>query len=79
MYGGQIIKRIVLEKVIPGNENAVSVYNFDHIANLHEFMVTFRESLDAIPQSSEKSDEMVREAQLGYELHARMFEELASQ
>jgi len=78
MYGGQIIKRIVLEKVIPGGEHAVSFYDFAHLGNLHAFMVPFRESLDAIPLSVDEADSVVREAQLGYELHARMFEELAS-
>ena len=78
MYGGQIIKRIMLEKVIPGHDDAVSFYEFDRIENLHAFMVPFRESLDSIRLSSAQSDGMVREALLGYELHARMFEELAS-
>ena len=78
MYGGQIIKRIALEKIIPGNESAVTFYDFEHIANLHEFMVPFRESLDAISLTPAEADTMVAEAQLGYELHARMFEELAA-
>ncbi|MEO7363717.1 MAG: biliverdin-producing heme oxygenase [Gemmatimonadaceae bacterium] len=78
MYGGQIIKRIVLEKVIPGSEHAVSFYDFEHLGNLHAFMVPFRESLDAISLSAAEADSMVAEAQLGYELHARMFEELAA-
>ena len=78
MYGGQIIRRILLEKVIPGREKAVSFYEFDAIENLHEFMVPFRDSLDAIPLSAEAADNMVAEAQLGYALHARMFEQLVS-
>ena len=76
MYGGQIIKRIVLEKMLPEAQAAVSFYEFDAIENLHAFMVTFRESLDAIPLSVAEADDMVKEAQLGYELHARIFEEL---
>ena len=78
MYGGQIIKRIVLDKVMPQAHAAVSFYEFDAIENLHAFMVTFRESLDAIPLSAAEADAMVKEAQLGYELHARIFEELAA-
>ena len=78
MYGGQIIKRIVLEKVIPDVPGAVSFYEFDQIENLHAFMVTFREAMDSIPLTSNDADRMVSEAQLGYELHARIFEELAS-
>ena len=78
MYGGQIIKRIVLEKVIAGHDQAVTFYDFEGLGNLHAFMVPFRASLDAIPLSADAANRMIGEAQLGYALHARMFEELAS-
>ncbi|MEP6833394.1 MAG: biliverdin-producing heme oxygenase [Gemmatimonas sp.] len=78
MYGGQIIKRILLETVLPPNSRAVAFYEFDQIPDLHAFMVPFRGSLDSAALSEDTANQMVSEAQLGYALHARMFEELAA-
>lgn len=78
MYGGQILRRLVLSSVADGNEHAVSFYDFTQIDNLHAFIATFRDAIDAMPQHPTEADTMIAEARYGYELHARMFTELAT-
>ncbi|MGV3707876.1 MAG: heme oxygenase (biliverdin-producing) [Gemmatimonas sp.] len=77
LYGGQIIARIVREKVLP-NTTALTFYSFAGVPDTHAFMRTFRDALDAAPASARHADELVDEAQYGYQLHAQLFEELAA-
>lgn len=73
LYGGQIIKRIVQDKM---HLVAVSFYDFKNIDDLDAFKHTFRNAIDAIDPSIANPDEMVAEAMHGYVLHARLFESL---
>ncbi|MEP6781680.1 MAG: biliverdin-producing heme oxygenase [Gemmatimonadaceae bacterium] len=75
LYGGQIIKRVV-EKTF-GDASATAFYDFTDIGDLSAFKSTFREAIDAIPESAASADALVKEAQRGYELHAQIFNELA--
>lgn len=78
MYGGQIIKRLVLASVAGGDARAVSFYEFAEIDDLAAFLTAFRVALDDAPLHPTTPDAMVAEARFGYELHARMFTELAT-
>jgi heme oxygenase len=76
MYGGQIIARIVAEKVLPGT-SALAFYSFAQVPDANAFMNMFREVLDSAPATAAHADTLVQEAQYGYELHAKLFQELA--
>lgn len=73
LYGGQIIRRIVQDKM---HLDAVAFYDFENIENLDAFKHTFRNAIDAINPSIANPDKMVAEAMLGYVLHARLFKSL---
>ena len=75
LYGGQIIKRIV-EQTFGDAGQATSFYEFADIGDLNAFKVSFREAIDAIPESAAGADALVAEALRGYELHAQIFSEL---
>ncbi len=76
LSGGQMMRGIVARTLsvseAPGTRG-LAFYDFPLIGDPAEFKNAFRKSLDGIPA---KPDSIVNEAQLGYELHARMFEEL---
>ena len=74
LYGGQIIKRIV-EKTFD-DASATAFYDFADIGDLNAFKISFREAIDAIPESAAGADALVNEAQRGYDLHAQIFSEL---
>lgn len=78
LYGGQIIKRIVIDTFGEGADEAVSFYKFSDIRNLSEFKTEFRDAIDAITPDMANHDAMVAEAMRGYEFHTRIFEELES-
>lgn len=78
LYGGQIIKRIVIDTFGEGADEAVSFYKFDKIRNMSEFKSEFRDAIDAITPEMADHDAMVAEALRGYEFHAQIFQELQS-
>lgn len=77
LYGGQIIKRIVRDTFGDSAETATTFYDFDDIGAADAFKADFRSAIDRIPSEVVNHDRMVAEAQYGYELHARIFNELA--
>ncbi|MEO7363359.1 MAG: biliverdin-producing heme oxygenase [Gemmatimonadaceae bacterium] len=76
LYGGQIIKRILVETFGVAGKAGVSFYEFDDIGNLSEFKSHFRNAIDRITPEMASHDLMVAEALRGYELHAQIFREL---
>ncbi|MEP6763607.1 MAG: biliverdin-producing heme oxygenase [Gemmatimonadaceae bacterium] len=75
LYGGQIIKRVV-EQTFADVKGATTFYEFTNLGDLGAFKVSFREAIDAIPESAAGADALVNEAKRGYELHAQIFSEL---
>ncbi|MEO7997515.1 MAG: biliverdin-producing heme oxygenase [Gemmatimonadaceae bacterium] len=76
LYGGQIIRRIVVDTFGEGVDDAISFYKFSNIRNLPEFKSEFRDAIDAITPEMANHDTLVAEAMRGYELHAQIFQEL---
>lgn len=79
LYGGQIMKRILSQKFPEYGNTAFTFYEFNELPDASAFKVTFREAIDSLPLAPDEPDLMVAEAMLGYELHAAIFNELASE
>ena len=78
LYGGQIMQRILTQAFPEFGSSGFSFYTFKEIGDVETFKVKFREAIDVLPNQHGDADLMVAEAQRGYELHAAMFTELAS-
>ena len=76
LYGGQIIKRIVVDTFGAAGAAGVSFYDFDSIGSLNDFKAEFRDAINRITPEMANHDLMVGEAMRGYELHAQIFQEL---
>lgn len=76
LYGGQILQRIVREMFGSSAGTVTAFYEFDAIGDLPAFKNRFREAIDEVPLGDTDADQMVQEAQRGYELHAQLFEEI---
>jgi heme oxygenase len=79
LYGGQVIRRILAQSYPEHEGKGLAFYVFSGIEDLESFKVAFREAIDAVPESGGDADKIVAEARYGYELHAAMFTELASE
>lgn len=87
LYGGQIMERILTKAFPAYAASGFSFYRFDQIADVESFKAAFRGVIDRAPlqqtddptDARPTADAMVAEAQYGYELHAAIFTELASE
>jgi heme oxygenase (biliverdin-producing, ferredoxin) len=79
LYGGQIMKRILSETFPEYAHHGFAFYTFDALGDADTFKASFRGAIDLLPAHNTDPDQMVAEAQRGYELHAAIFTELASE
>lgn len=79
LYGGQIMKRILLQTFPQFGGSAFSFYTFSDLGDAESFKISFRQAIDELPLVAVEADLIVAEAQRGYEFHAEIFTELASE
>ncbi|MEO8333543.1 MAG: biliverdin-producing heme oxygenase [bacterium] len=76
LSGGLILKGIVAKTLGIDGDDGLAFFTFPHIADPVAFKRAFRDALDAAAFVVTSPDAVVREAQLGFALHERLFQEL---
>jgi heme oxygenase len=77
LHGGRILRRIVAETLALGPGPGLEFYAFGAVGDLDAAVRGYRAGLDALPVDATTADDIVREAQRAFQLHIRLFDELA--
>jgi heme oxygenase len=77
LHGGRILRRIVADTLALGPGPGLEFYAFGAVGDLDAAVRNYRAGLDALPVDATAADDIVREAQRAFELHIRLFDELA--
>lgn len=77
LHGGRILRRIVADTLALGPGPGLEFYAFGAVGDLDAAVRSYRAGLDALPVDAATADDIVREAQRAFELHIRLFDELA--
>jgi heme oxygenase (biliverdin-producing, ferredoxin) len=78
LSGGQILRGIVATMLPAEKVAATAFYEFGDAAQTRALQQAFRAGLAAIAVDEGQRDALVREAQLAFELHHRLFDELVA-
>ena len=77
LSGGQMLRGIVAKTLLPEQATATAFYEFGDAARTHALTQAFRAGLAGIAVDAGEQDALVQEAQLAFQLHHRLFDELA--
>lgn len=77
LSGGQMLRGIVANSLPVPGDGATAFYEFGDAARTRELTQAFRVGLSAITVDATQQDALVDEARLAFQLHQRLFEELA--
>jgi heme oxygenase len=77
LHGGRILRRVVADTLALGPGPGLAFYAYGATGDLDAAARGYRAGLDALPVDATTADDIVREAQRAFELHIRLFEELA--
>jgi len=77
LSGGQMLRGIVAKTLLPEQAAATRFYEFGDAAQTGALTQAFRAGLAGIAIDADEQDALVHEAQLAFELHHRLFDELA--
>ena len=77
LSGGQSLRRIVAASLQLAHGDGTAFYDFGAPAETLTLTQAFRSGLDAVVVDGAAADALVAEAVLAFELHGRLFEELA--
>jgi heme oxygenase (biliverdin-producing, ferredoxin) len=78
LSGGQMLKNIVAQSPLLDGAGAVAFYGFGDADSARELTQAFRDGLAAVAADDRQADALVDEAKLAFQLHQRLFEELAA-
>lgn len=78
LSGGQALRKIVVRFLPEGEKRATHFYDFGSPAEVSESAEAFRRGLNSLPCDQNQADRIVAEALYAFELHTRLFEELAA-
>ena len=78
LSGGQMLRRIVAQGRSFDGSGAVAFYEFGDAAETHALTQAFRAGLGSIDVAKASEDAIVEEARSAFELHRRLFDELAA-
>lgn len=77
LSGGQMLRSIVAKTLPPEQAAATAFYEFGDAAQTQALTQAFRGGLVGITIDAQQQDVLVREARLAFEMHHRLFDELA--
>ena len=77
LSGGQMLRRIVAQSASFDGRGAVAFYEFGDAAETSALTQAFRAGLGSISVDEAREDALVDEARSAFELHRRLFDELA--
>lgn len=77
LSGGQMLRRIVARGTSFDGSGAVAFYEFGDAAETHALTQAFRAGLGSISVAKASEDAIVAEARSAFELHSRLFDQLA--
>lgn len=77
LSGGQMLRRIVAQGTSFDGSGSVAFYEFGDAAKTDALTQAFRAGLAAISVGKEREEALVDEARSAFELHRRLFDELA--
>jgi heme oxygenase (biliverdin-producing, ferredoxin) len=77
LHGGQMLAAAVRRGLALGDGEAVAFYDFGPPAQVLWLRAHLRSGLDALPLTSQQTDQIVAEARWAFDAHERMFAELA--
>lgn len=79
LSGGQILKKIVAESFQPIPGSGIQFYEFPELGDLEAFKHRYRAALNSLAPSTERADNIVKEAIGGFQANTRLFEALEAQ
>jgi heme oxygenase len=78
LSGGQLLRRIVRNSMALPDDAGTAFYGFGDAEQTRQLTQDFRDGLDRVEVDAATEDRLVAEALLAFDLHQRLFEELAA-